>query len=130
MAPPGLPSHSSPASMMPLPHTGPPVVVVELDVLAVVVVVAVVVVGGSVVATVVLVDVVVVAPGQIQLPWQTSAPPALPQVALPGGSHCSLPSRIPLPHTGPAVVVELDVVAVVVVDVLVVVLPPGQMQVA
>ena len=147
-APPALPqvalpggSHCSPPSRSPLPHTGPAVVLVELDVVAVVVVavvdvdgrvvlVAVVDVDGRVVlVVVVLLAVVVVAAGQVQSPWQRSAPPALPQVALPGGSHCSLPSIFPLPQTSPAVVlVELDVVAVVVVDVLVVVLPPGQVQ--
>jgi hypothetical protein len=107
-------SHCSPGSTLPSPHAGAIVVVV-------------------VVVTVVVV--VVVAPGHTQPGWHSSmAPPGElgGQVRLPGGSHCSPGSSVPLPHVGGAVVVVVVGAVVDVVDgwvpVVVVVVaaqPPG-----
>jgi hypothetical protein len=67
----------------------------------------------------VLLEVLVDGAGQVQSDWQTSAPVGLPggHVMLPGGSHSSPASSMPLPHGLVVVVVE---VLVVVTDVAVV----------
>jgi hypothetical protein len=99
-------SHCSPGSVLPSPQLGPPVVVV-------------VVVTGVVV--------VVAPPGQTQPGWHSSSAPlgelGSGHVMLPGGSHCSPGSGVPLPQLGAPVVV-----VVVVTGVVVVVAPPGQTQ--
>src|SRR6185295_5663542 len=80
-----------------------------------------------------VVVVVVGPPGQTQPGWHSSnAPPGelgSGQFRLPGGSHCSPGSTVPLPQDGGVVVlVVVDAVAVVVVAVIVVVGSPGQTQ--
>jgi hypothetical protein len=103
-------SHCSPPSIVPLPQSSSVVLVVVVVVVTVGSVVEVV--GGSVV-DVVEVVVVVGPPGQVQSPWQM--PVNAPVHELPGGSHCSPASIVPLPQF-PIVVVVVEIVVVVVVD--------------
>ena len=119
-------SHSSPASIMPLPHVGVVDVVVVLLVLVDVEVL-------SAVVDVVLLELVVVLASVVEVvddvevlggtQWQVSSH-TKPPVALPvqlgcavAGSHSSPASTVPLPHSGG--VVEVVVELLVLVDVLV-----------
>ena len=80
-------SHCSPASIFPLPHTGPCVVEVEVDVEVVVVLVRVVLVDGSEVV------VVVVLPShEQQLLREDTVPPSETQPR----AECSISQRVPV----------------------------------